>query len=86
MKRGASVYACTPFLATYFEMILFVGCSSLPLPVRRLNFLHPFAAAQAEEAPHALDDLVDFQHGVNPEGRPMEHEARQHAQRDGSDP
>ena len=44
------------------------------------------SASQPEEAPHALDDLIDLQEGVDPEGGPVEHQTGQIAQRDGGDP
>ena len=51
-----------------------------------MNDLDPFSASQPEDTPNAFDDLIDFQHGIDPEGGPMEHHAGQIPQGDGSHP
>lgn len=46
------------------------------------NFLDPFAASEAPDAPDGLGDLVGLQEEVDPEGRQVEDKAGQHAQRE----
>lgn len=51
-----------------------------------MDHFEPFSAPQPEDAPDAFDDLIDFQHGIDPERRPMEYHPRQIPQGDRSHP
>ena len=50
------------------------------------NFFHPLFAFQSEEAPNAFQNLIYFQHAINPERWPMPNQSGQRSQRNGGHP
>ena len=50
------------------------------------NLFNPLLTFEAAQAPEGFDDVVGFEGDVNPEGRPVEDEAGQNAERNCENP